>query len=143
MQKISIASDHNGVELKDKMIQYLKSVGYKVIDFGPNTSKESVDYPDYAKKLCENIIDGDTQMGVLICGTGIGMSIAANRCSGIRAALCTNQFMAERARAHNDSNILVIGNNVSSERDSIDMLQKFVSTSFEGGRHARRLSKIS
>ena len=143
MQKISLASDHNGVELKDKMLQYLKSMGYKALDLGPNDSKEPVDYPDYAKKVCESIVDGDTQMGVLICGAGIGMSIAANRSSGIRAALCTNVFMAERARAHNDANILVIGNRISSEGDSIDMLKKFLATAFEGGRHARRLSKIS
>ena len=143
MQKISIASDHNGVKLKDKIALYLKSQKYQVIDLGPYDDKESVDYPDYAKKVCESILDEEASVGVLICGTGIGMSISANRHSGIRAALCMNTFMAERARAHNDANILVIGNLISSEQDSIEMLTKFLCTSFEGGRHARRLSKIS
>ena len=143
MQKISIASDHNGVALKDKIIQYLGSLKYEVVDFGPKNDLESVDYPDYAKKVCESILDEETSMGVLICGTGLGMSIAANRCSGIRAALCTDIFMVERARAHNDANILVLGNQISSEKNSLDMLKKFLNTSFEGGRHARRLSKIS
>ena len=132
MQKISIASDHNGVKLKDKIALYLKSQKYQVIDLGP-----------YDEKVCESILDEEASVGVLICGTGIGMSISANRHSGIRAALCMNTFMAERARAHNDANILVIGNLISSEQDSIEMLTKFLCTSFEGGRHARRLSKIS
>jgi ribose 5-phosphate isomerase B len=144
MQKISIASDHNGVALKNKLIQYLKDAKkYEVVDFGSNNSEESVDYSDYAKKVCESILDGDASLGVLICGAGIGMSIASNRYSGIRAALCTNLFMSERARAHNDANILVLGSRISSEQDSINMLQKFLDTTFEGGRHARRLSKIS
>ena len=125
------------------MIEYLKLSQYNVIDFGPDNDAEPVDYPDYAKKVCESILDGDADLGVLICGTGIGMSIAANRRSGIRAALCTDLFMAERARAHNDANILVVGNRVSSAYDPIDMLKKFLATAFEGGRHARRLSKIS
>jgi len=143
MQKISIASDHNGVNLKDKIRQYLEVAKYEIVDFGPLDSVEAVDYPDYAQKLCESIIDGEVSIGVLVCGTGIGMSIAANRHSGIRAALCVNSFMAERSRAHNDANILVIGSLISSEQDSIEMLKKFLHTSFEGGRHARRLSKIS
>jgi len=143
MQKISIASDHNGVKLKDKIKQYLESAKYEVVDLGPFDDAESVDYPDYAKKVCESIIDGEVLVGILVCSTGIGMSIAANRHSGIRAALCVNTFMAERSRAHNDSNILVIGSLISSEQDSIEMLKKFLHTSFEGGRHARRLSKIS
>jgi len=143
MQKISIASDHNGVKLKDKITQYLKSHKYQVTDLGPDNDKESVDYPDYAKKVCDSILDEEALVGILICGTGIGMSISANRHSGIRAALCMNAFMAERSRAHNDANILVIGNLLSTEKDSIEMLVKFLNTSFEGGRHARRLSKIS
>lgn len=142
MQKISIASDHNGVDLKEKIKKFLDK-NYEIIDFGPSDSLVSVDYPDYANKVCESIIDGQTSMGILICGTGIGMAISANRCSDIRAALCLNEFMAERARAHNDANILVIGSHISEEKDVLKMLSKFFSTSFEGGRHARRLSKIS
>lgn len=143
MQKISIASDHNGVKLKDTIVQYLKSEKYQILDLGPNDESASVDYPDYAKKLCETILDGEVPIGILICGTGIGMSISANRYSGIRAALCTDMFMAERARAHNDANVLVIGNFISSEKESVEILKKFLTTPFEGGRHSRRLSKIS
>ena len=145
MQKISIASDHNGVKLKDTIVQYLKSEKYQILDLGPNDESVSVDYPDYAKKVCDSIIDQDEKavIGILICGTGIGMSISANRYSGIRAALCTDIFMAERARAHNDSNILVIGNFISSEKESLEIVRAFLCTPFEGGRHSRRLSKIS
>lgn len=143
MLKISIAADHNGVELKSNIIKYLKSQKYEVFDLGPHNNAVSVDYPDYAKIVCESIIDKESDIGILICGTGIGMSIAANRRSGIRAALCTNSFMAERSRAHNDANVLVIGSNISSEEESINMLKTFLNISFEGGRHARRLTKIS
>jgi ribose 5-phosphate isomerase B len=142
-QKIAIATDHKGVELKSNIIKYLTSQKYKVLDLGPDDAVESVDYPDYAKKVCESIVDKESDIGILVCGTGIGMSIAANRRSGIRAALCTNVFMAERSRAHNDANILVIGSRISTEEDSINMLKTFLKTSFEGGRHARRLAKIS
>ena len=143
MTKISIAGDHHGVEIKNKIIKYLEAEKYDVVDLGPYNSDESVDYPDYAKKVCDNILDGQTPIGILVCSTGVGMSIAANRHSGIRAALCTNLFMAERSRAHNDANILIVGNSISSEKDILEMLKKFLNTAFEGGRHARRLSKIS
>lgn len=143
MTKISIAADHHGIEIKSKIVEYLQSAKHDVVDLGPYNSVESVDYPDYAKKLCDNILDCETSVGILLCSTGIGMSIAANRHSGIRAALCTNAFMAERARAHNDANILIVGNSISSEKEILEMLETFLNTRFEGGRHTRRLSKIS
>jgi len=138
---ISIASDHHGVEIKSQIITILKSEQYKLIDLGPY-NEEPVDYPDYAQKLCNNILDNTSEFGILICGTGIGMSISANRYSNIRAALCTNLFMAERARAHNDANVLVLGNAVSTPEESIEITLKFLSTAFEGGRHMKRIAKI-
>jgi ribose 5-phosphate isomerase B len=138
---ISIATDHHGIEIKSKIIAFLKSKGHTVLDLGP-FSNEPVDYPDYAQKLCKNISDSLSEFGILICGTGIGMSIAANRHSYIRAALCTNIFMAERARAHNNANILILGNQISSEEEILVIVEKFFSSPFEGGRHAQRLAKI-
>lgn len=144
MQKISIASDHKGVELKNDIIKYLESSReYEILDLGAYSPFESVDYPDYAKNVCDSIIEKESDIGILICGTGIGMSIAANKRAGIRAALCTNVFMAERSRAHNDANILVIGSNISNQEESINILKTFLNVSFEGGRHALRLSKMS
>ncbi len=127
--------------MKQQILDVLKSEGHKVFDLGPYNT-ESVDYPDYAQKVCDNISDASSEFGILICSTGIGMSIAANRHSYIRAALCTNIFMAERSRAHNDANILVLGNTISSIKESIDMVKKFFTTTFEGGKHTKRLAKI-
>jgi ribose 5-phosphate isomerase B len=141
---ISIASDHAGYLLKDKIINLLQSQGHKLFDLGTN-SDTTVDYPDYADLCCEHILDGESKFGILICGTGIGMSIAANRYSGIRATLCTSVFMSERARSHNDANVLVLGSKIDGIDDTMNLaiVDKFFSTSFEGGRHIRRLAKIS
>jgi ribose 5-phosphate isomerase B len=141
--KIIIASDHNGVNLKSSLVAFLRDGKYDVLDIGPNSEDESVDYPDYAKKLCDALLEKIGDLGILICGTGIGMSIAANRCSHIRAALCFDEHMAERARAHNDANVIIFGSNNTKENDAIKMLDKFIKTSFDGGRHSRRLAKIS
>lgn len=140
---LAIASDHAGYKLKDKIIEHLaKSHSHlKVKDFGTN-SDESVDYPDYTRLVTEAIIEEDTQKGILICGTGIGMSIAANRNSDIRAALCMNKIMAEKARQHNDANILVLGSKHVETKEALEMVDTFLNTKFEGGRHARRLNKI-
>jgi len=138
---ISIASDHHGTEIKAKIIQFLISRAHKVMDLGPYT-KDIVDYPDYAQKLCDNIADGGSEYGILICGTGIGMSIAANRHSFIRAALCTNTLMADQARSHNNANVLILGNKISNQEEILAMVEKFFLTPFEGGRHAKRLAKI-
>lgn len=138
---IAIASDHSGYLLKDKIISHLAQKNYSVNNYGPN-GPETVDYPDYAKKVVDSILEGESKFGILTCGTGIGMSIAANRRSGIRAALCFDLFMAERARSHNDANILVLGSKVISDELALQMVDKFLSTNFEGGRHSTRLDKI-
>lgn len=139
---ISIASDHAGLVLKQEIIAYLSQMGHKVMDLGPY-DEASVDYPDYANLLCENIIEQTSQFGILICRTGIGMSIAANRHSGIRAALCTKIEMAELARLHNDANVIVLGCGIIDNKANIGFVDRFLTTSFEGGRHIRRLAKIS
>lgn len=138
---LGIASDHAGFELKTKVVDFLQNNNFRVLDLGTH-SKESVDYPDYAKKLTDEIIEETIAFGILICDTGIGMSMAANRNSEIRAALCTNEFMAERARLHNDANVLVLGSKISDEETAVKITQKFLKTSFEGGRHSNRLKKI-
>ena len=139
---IAIASDHHGHALKCKLIEHLKNSGHNMIDLGPHEEKV-VDYPDYADMVCEHILDKGSVYGVLICATGIGMSIAANRYSGIRAALATNVLMSERARLHNDANILVLGATIVDDDTSIAIADKFFLTNFEGGRHTKRLEKIS
>ena len=139
---LAIASDHAGVNLKSKIIQFLQEKHLKILDLGADTD-ESVDYPDYSHKMVEEIIEETVPTGILICGTGIGMSIAANRSSSIRAALCITEYMAECARMHNDANILVLGSKLTPDALSIKMVEKFLETKFEGGRHARRLAKIN
>lgn len=140
--QLAIASDHAGVDLKDKIINFLKKQNIVAVDLGSNKD-ERVDYPDYAHTMVEKMIEGSVELGVLICSTGIGMSIAANRSSDIRAALCSTEFMAERARLHNDANILVLGAKIVSQGTALKMVEKFLNTEFEGGRHARRLAKIN
>ena len=138
---LAIASDHAGVKLKGKIIRDLRKKNVKVLDLGTD-SEEKVDYPDFTYKMVEEIIEKTVSQGILICGTGICRSIAANRSSDIRAALCTSEFMAERARSHNDANILVLGSKLVDDDISIKMVEKFLKTEFEGGRHARRIAKI-
>lgn len=139
---VLIASDHSGFSLKCKIINHLENNNILVLDYGTN-SQEIVDYPDYAKKVVDGILENISPFGILICGTGIGMSIAANRTSQIRAALCFDLFMAARARAHNDANILVLGAKIADEQLVYQMVDIFLSTGFEGGRHITRLSKIN
>jgi len=140
--QLAIASDHAGVDLKDKIINFLKKQNILAVDLGSNKD-ERVDYPDYAHAMVEKMIEGSVERGVLICSTGIGMSIAANRSSDIRAALCSTEFMAECSRLHNDANILVLGAKIVSHDTALKMVEKFLNTEFEGGRHARRLAKIN
>ncbi len=143
--KVAIASDHAGFELKCYIIDLLKSsiYKYKVLDCGTDCASKPSDYPEYAKIVCEHLADKSFQFGVLICSTGIGMSIAANRLLNIRAALCVNEFMAFKARAHNDANILVLGARVITLETAREIVKQFFLTSFEGGRHANRLAKIN
>lgn len=143
MKQISIAigSDHAGFDLKEVLITYLKNKGIKVKDCG-TCSKESVDYPDYAKKVSLSIISKESELGILICGTGIGISIAANKIKGIRAALCHDAFTAKMSKLHNNANILAMGANVIGVEVAKDMVDIWLSSEFEGGRHERRINKL-
>ena len=138
---VALASDHAGVALKADLIDYLQSKNITCVDLGTN-SNESVDYPDYAQKLCQLIHHKKATKGVLICGTGIGVSIAANRHPAIRAALCFNEEMAELARKHNDANILALGGRFIEKDLARKMLDKFLQTCFDKGRHEKRIEKI-
>ena len=139
-----IGSDHAGYEFKTNLIEFLlKNFNdYNVFDCGPYSS-ESVDYPEYAEKVCRNVLENESSFGILICGTGIGMSIGANKIKGIRAALCNDMFSAKLSRQHNDANVLVMGARVIGFGVGTEIVNNFLSSKFEGGRHADRLNLIS
>ena len=141
MNKILIASDHAGFKLKKILIKQLQDK-FKFEDLG-SFSENSVDYPDYAKKLSKKIDSNNDLIGVLICGSGIGMSIVANRFKNVRAALCMNNKMSMLARQHNNANILVLGSRLISEQEAIKCLLVFLKTNYEGGRHQARLDKFN
>ncbi len=141
-ETIAIASDHAGLALKNALAEQLRGLGYTVQDLGTN-SGESVDYPDYADKLAAALESGPARRGVLVCGTGIGISIAANRHRHIRAALCHNTTDARLSRQHNDANVLIVGARTLGAEVAADCLQVFLATEFEGGRHQPRVSKMS
>jgi ribose 5-phosphate isomerase B len=137
---IAIASDHGGFELKEQIKSILQSLGYAYQDFG-TTGLESVDYPDYAAKVAKEVQNG--ARGILCCGTGIGMSITANKFKGIRAALCHDLYTAQMSRQHNDANILILGGRVQHTSEQIEaMIKAWLETNYEGGRHQKRLEKI-
>ena len=138
---ISIASDHAGFEMKNKIIDYLESNDFSLIDRGP-ANADSVDYPDFAKKVCNDIAEANANRGILICGSGQGMAMVANKHKGIRAALCVTNEMVELARAHNDANVLTIGARLVDESTAISFVDKFFLTPFEGDRHIERVKKI-
>jgi len=138
---ILIASDHAGFDLKGLLSERARDMGHEVVDLG-SPSRESVDYPDYAHELARRIAAGKADFGVLVCGTGIGMCIAANRHAGVRAALCHDAFTAELARRHNDANVLCMGGRTTGPGLAIQMLDIFLATPFNGGRHERRVKKI-
>lgn len=139
--KIAIGADHAGVQLKGKIIEYLKAKGYAYKDFGTFTS-ESCDYPVFAKEVAINVASGAFDRGILICGSGIGMSITANKVKGIRAALCWNKSTAESSRTHNDSNILCLAERQIDFNLALEMVEIWLKTEFEGGRHKLRVDKI-
>jgi len=136
---VSIASDHAGYDLKEIIKDYFDMNGITYKDFG-TYSTESVDYPVYAKKVCASIQTEETDFGILVCGTGIGMCIAANKQRNIRAALCCDTYSAKMARLHNDANIITIGSRVTGSGLAIDIVKIFLSTDFEGGRHSGRVN---
>jgi len=141
--KLYIASDHAGFVLKKFLISELQKIKISAIDLGCDSEKTSVDYPDYAQKLCKKIKENSAEFGILICGSGIGISIAANRFNHIRAALCTNVKIAKLSRAHNDANVLCLGARFLKEKNALAILKAFLATKFEGERHARRVAKLS
>ncbi len=140
MERIFIASDHAGIDLKEKVKAFLGSKNIHVVDLGTH-SRQSCDYPEFAKLVCEKVLD-ERGFGILICGTGIGMSMCANRFKGIRAALCTNEYMAKMARLHNDANVLCIGARVIGESLALEIVNQFITQEFEGGRHKRRIDMM-
>lgn len=139
--KIVLASDHGGFELKEAIKKHLIKKGYDINDIGVNDTK-SVDYPDYGKKAALMVAGKEADRGIIICGTGIGISIAANKVKGIRCALCTNEYMARMSRMHNNANMLAIGGRVTGVGLAEDMVDVWLSTEFEGGRHEIRVNKI-
>lgn len=139
--KIAIGSDHGGFDYKASIIKALQVKGYEVVDMG-TYSPESCDYPIIAKKVARAVAKGDFEKGILVCGTGIGMSMAANKVKGIRAAVCGDTFSARATRAHNNANILCLGQRVVGEGLALDIVDIWLTTKFEGGRHERRVNMI-
>ena len=139
--KIAVGCDHGGFEHKNAIAEHLKTRGFEVTDYGI-LELQSVDYPDIAVKLCDSIVKGENELGILVCGTGIGMSIAANKVKGIRAAACSENFSAKYTRLHNNSNVLCLGGRVIGVGTAIELVDLFVDTEFEGGRHQTRIDKV-
>ncbi|MDI6711441.1 MAG: ribose 5-phosphate isomerase B [Thermoanaerobacterales bacterium] len=140
--RIAVASDHGGFRLKQEVINYLGLAGYEFKDLG-TYSAESVDYPDFARAVAEAVRSGEFDRGIILCGTGIGVCIAANKVPGIRAALCHDTFSARAAREHNDANVLTLGERVIGPGLARDIVAAWLTSEFQGGRHARRVAKIT
>ena len=141
MSRIAIGSDHRGFTLKELIVPFLEKAGHSYQDFGCYNT-DPVDYPDIAQKVGEAVTSGNFDQGILICDTGIGICIAANKIKGVRAALCHNIFAAQRARQHNDANVLCLGGEDADTSLVLEIVKTFLTTDFEGGRHARRVNKI-
>ena len=139
---IAIGADQGGYELKQKIVEFLVAEDYEVLDLGIHEPK-SIDYPDIAEEVADIVAAGEADRGIIICGTGIGVSITANKVSGIRAALCTDCYMARMARQHNDAQVLCLGERVTGAGLALDIVQTFLIGEFEGGRHARRVGKMN
>jgi ribose 5-phosphate isomerase B len=139
--KIALGADHKGFELKEKIKKYLTDLGHQVTDFGTD-STQSVDYPDFGFKVAESVAKGESDFGIVFCWTGNGMNIVANKVKGIRSALCLDEEMASLARAHNDANVLALSSKFVSEELAKRILDAWLSTEFEGGRHKPRIDKI-
>ena len=141
MLSVALGADHAGWELKEALKSWLMEAGYQVLDFGTH-SPDSVDYPDYAQQVGEAVAVGKVDRGVLVCGTGIGMTMAANKIPGVRAALCGDAFTSRMSREHNDANVLALGGRLTDADLGRDILKVWLETDFAGGRHARRVNKI-
>ncbi len=139
---IAIGSDHRGVQVKSKLIVALENLKHTVEDCGTQ-GEDSVDYPDFAKAVCERVAQSKADRGILICGTGIGMAITANKFNGVRAASCYDEVLAEMCRRHNDVNVLCLPGDLIGNRPVVDVVRVWLDTAFEGGRHERRLQKIA
>ncbi len=139
--QIAIGSDHAGFERKNEIIEHLQSLGHTVLDLG-TFSKDSIDYPDIAVEVAEKVAQNLVERGILICGSGIGVSIVANKTVGVRAANCVNEEMARLSRQHNDANVLALGERLVDKTTALNLVDIFLSTPFEGGRHEQRVSKI-
>lgn len=142
MIKIGIGSDHGGFEMKEEIKKYLAGEGIDFVDFGTNSS-DSVDYPDYGKSVADAVVGKEVDRGIVICGTGIGISIAANKVKGIRCALCSDSYSARMSREHNNANMLALGARVLGLGLALDIVGTWLKTEFEGGRHEIRVNKIS
>ena len=140
--KIAIASDHRGFQVKSRILAQVAELGHETIDMGPLTA-EIVDYPDYGAKGSRAVSEGQVERAILVCGSGIGMSIVANKFPGVRAALCHDELTAEMSRRHNDANVLCLSADLLGERLTLRMVEIWLETAFEGGRHARRIGKIA
>jgi ribose 5-phosphate isomerase B len=140
--KIALGADHAGFELKQKVRDHLQSSGYQVLDEG-TVSNESVDYPDFAKKVGEDVAAKQADLGILVCGSGVGMSIAANKVPGIRAANVSSEYEAQYSREHNNANVLALGARILDDAKAMAIIDKWLNTSFAGGRHQRRVDKIA
>lgn len=140
--KIAVACDHGGLNLKREVVKYLNANGYEVVDFGTDTF-DSCDYPDYALPAAEAVASGECERGILICSTGIGVSMVANKVPGVRCAHCHDTYCAEFTRLHNNANVLAMGEKVVGAGYALKIVEIFLKTEFEGGRHSRRVDKIS
>ncbi|MDB4378441.1 ribose 5-phosphate isomerase B [bacterium] len=138
---IAVASDHGGYNEKEQIVKWLREQGHKVRNFGTHNI-DSCDYPDYAKQVCDHITSNNSEFGILVCGTGIGMSMVANRNPQIRAGLCSGVTTAELTRQHNNANVLCLGARVTLDADIIPIVETFLNTEFEGGRHTKRIEKF-
>lgn len=140
--KLGIAADHGGYDLKEQIKKHVEAKGIEIIDYGTH-SLESVDYPDYAYKLTTAVLGKEVNLGIAICGTGVGISIACNKVEGIRAAHCTDSFTARATRQHNDANIICLGGRITGIEIAKDIIDNFLESSFDGGRHQNRINKIT
>jgi len=139
--RVAFAADHAGAELKDRLVAHARTADHEIVDLGTH-GRDSVDYPDFGRRLAELVVAGEVDRGVLVCGTGIGISIAANRVAGARCAVVQDVTTTRLARSHNDANVMALGARIVGEHVAVDCLMAFLTTDFEGGRHERRVAKL-